>query len=170
MKELLVEECLSLKGQIAEIKCKLKLIEREVLENKIPKDQVQSILDYAENGGQNIAPLMQMWASAERIAELDESKPRDAEQIVRRYFELKGVYDTEDEMNEQIDMLRDTKALQSKASKFKEKLLEANSQPPIPMATQSKISQLKTITCIKGNIKKKVKAITPKCPIGYKKK
>ena len=41
MKELLVEECLSLKGQIAEIKCKLKLIEREVLENKIPKDQVQ---------------------------------------------------------------------------------------------------------------------------------
>ena len=65
-----------------------------------------------------------MWASAERIAELDESKPRDAEQIVRRYFELKGVYDTEDELNEQIDMLRDTKALQSKASKFKEKLLE----------------------------------------------
>jgi uncharacterized protein YfkK (UPF0435 family) len=45
MKELLVEECLSLKGQIAEIKCKLKLIEREVLENKIPKDQVQSKLD-----------------------------------------------------------------------------------------------------------------------------
>ena len=45
MKELLVEECLCLKGQIAEIKCKLKLIEREMLENKIPKDQVQSKLD-----------------------------------------------------------------------------------------------------------------------------
>jgi hypothetical protein len=86
--------------------------------------QVQSILDYAENGGQNIAPLMQMWASAERIAELDEAKPRDAEQIVRRYFELKGVYDSDEELNEQIDMLKDTNALQSKASKFKEKLLE----------------------------------------------
>ena len=45
MKELLVEECLSLKGQIAEIKCKLRLIERELVENKIPKDQVQAKLE-----------------------------------------------------------------------------------------------------------------------------
>lgn len=45
MKELLVEECLTLKGQIAEIKCKLKLIHQEILENKIPKDKIKEKLD-----------------------------------------------------------------------------------------------------------------------------
>jgi hypothetical protein len=29
---------------------------------------------------------------------------------------------------------------------------------------------IKTITCIKGKTTKKVSGITPKCPVGYKKK
>ena len=28
----------------------------------------------------------------------------------------------------------------------------------------------KTITCVKGTLSKKVKAVSPKCPTGYKKK
>ena len=42
---ILMEECLVLKGQIAEIRCKLKLINQEILEKKIPKDQVQEKID-----------------------------------------------------------------------------------------------------------------------------
>jgi S1-C subfamily serine protease len=48
----------------------------------------------------------------------------------------------------------------------------------VPVNTRSDANQIvevlitkkKVITCTRGNITKKVKAIKPKCPIGYKKK
>jgi hypothetical protein len=43
--------------------------------------------------------------------------------------------------------------------------------PPVSSQTQSPVAQVKkTITCVKGKLTKKVTAVNPKCPAGYKKK
>ena len=43
--------------------------------------------------------------------------------------------------------------------------------PPVSSQTQPSVAQVKkTITCVKGKLTKKVAAINPKCPAGYKKK
>ena len=44
------------------------------------------------------------------------------------------------------------------------------SATPTPMATIKPVPVQKTITCVKGKVMKKVKAVNPKCPSGYKKK
>jgi hypothetical protein len=42
---------------------------------------------------------------------------------------------------------------------------------PTPTATATKAAvKATTITCVKGKLTKKVTAINPKCPTGYKKK
>lgn len=41
---------------------------------------------------------------------------------------------------------------------------------PTPIATIKPVPVQKTITCVKGKTTKKVKALAPKCPAGYKKK
>jgi hypothetical protein len=42
---------------------------------------------------------------------------------------------------------------------------------PTPVATSKPAAAKKgTITCVKGKISKKVTAVNPKCPTGYKKK
>lgn len=43
--------------------------------------------------------------------------------------------------------------------------------PPLSSQTQPPVAQgKKTITCVKGKLTKKVTAVNPKCPAGYKKK
>jgi len=43
---------------------------------------------------------------------------------------------------------------------------------PTPTASSVPVKVIKktTITCVKGKVSKKVSAVNPKCPIGYKKK
>jgi hypothetical protein len=41
---------------------------------------------------------------------------------------------------------------------------------PTPTATIKPVPVQKTITCVKGKVMKKVKAVSPKCPAGFKKK
>jgi len=41
---------------------------------------------------------------------------------------------------------------------------------PTPKVDIKPIPSQKTITCVKGKQTKKVTAISPKCPVGYKKK
>jgi hypothetical protein len=41
---------------------------------------------------------------------------------------------------------------------------------PAPSATQKPVAKKTTITCVKGKTVKKVTAVAPKCPAGYKKK
>jgi len=43
-------------------------------------------------------------------------------------------------------------------------------QQSVPAQVSSKVSQKKSITCIKGKTAKKITAVNPKCPVGYKKK
>jgi hypothetical protein len=41
---------------------------------------------------------------------------------------------------------------------------------PTPKATSAVSKKMSTITCVKGKLSKKVTAVNPKCPAGYKKK
>jgi hypothetical protein len=41
---------------------------------------------------------------------------------------------------------------------------------PTPSASTKTVAKKVTITCIKGKTSKKVTAVKPKCPAGYKKK
>jgi hypothetical protein len=41
---------------------------------------------------------------------------------------------------------------------------------PTPKATTAAAKKMVTITCVKGKLSKKVTAVSPKCPTGYKKK
>lgn len=55
---------------------------------------------------------------------------------------------------------------------IKVKVAQEKAATPIatPTATIKPVPVQKTITCVKGKVVKKVKALTPKCPAGYKKK
>jgi hypothetical protein len=54
--------------------------------------------------------------------------------------------------------------------KAPEPVVIAPTPTPTPTATATPKPQKRTITCIKGKSVKKVIAISPKCPAGYKKK
>jgi hypothetical protein len=57
------------------------------------------------------------------------------------------------------------------APKITVKLEQEKVEPtPTPTATIKPVPVQKTITCVKGKVIKKVKAVAPKCPAGYKKK
>jgi hypothetical protein len=59
---------------------------------------------------------------------------------------------------------------------FRIKAIETKQVEPAPIVTATPTPSAKpvvkktTITCVKGKITKKVTALTPKCPSGYKKK
>ena len=52
----------------------------------------------------------------------------------------------------------------------KVQLTQAAEPTPTPSATAKTVAKKITITCIKGKVTKKVTAVNPKCPTGYKKK
>ena len=54
--------------------------------------------------------------------------------------------------------------------KINVKLMQDKVAEPTPTATIKPVPIQKTITCVKGKVTKKVKAVAPKCPAGYKKK
>ena len=53
---------------------------------------------------------------------------------------------------------------------LQEKAVATPTPTPTPMATMKPVPVQKTITCVKGKVTKKIKAVAPKCPAGYKKK
>jgi hypothetical protein len=53
---------------------------------------------------------------------------------------------------------------------IKAKLTQEAEPTPTPSASSKPVAKAVTITCIKGKVTKKVTAVNPKCPTGYKKK
>jgi hypothetical protein len=49
-------------------------------------------------------------------------------------------------------------------------LVQTPALNPKPAVTAKPAAKKITITCIKGKLSKKVSAVAPKCPTGYKKK
>jgi hypothetical protein len=61
--------------------------------------------------------------------------------------------------------------IQAKLTQVAEVVVAPTPTPtPTPSASAKPVIKTVTITCIKGKTSKKVTAVTPKCPAGYKKK
>ena len=84
--------------------------------------QVKSIMDYAKAGGKDVTPLLEAWATVESISQLNPNDINDAEELVRYDLELKG--HSEDDIEEQVDLLRAANKLQAKAANLKPRLEE----------------------------------------------
>ena len=84
--------------------------------------QVQSIMEYAKAGGKDVTPILEAWAAVESISQLDPNNIDDAEEIIRYDLEAKGL--DQDDIEEQVDLLKSTKKIYQKAASVKPKLEE----------------------------------------------
>ena len=92
--------------------------EAETLSDLSP--QVKSIMEYAKAGGKDVTPLLEAWGTVESISQLDPRNPNDAEELVRYDLETKGL--DEEDIEEQIDLLRSSGKISQKAANLKPKL------------------------------------------------
>lgn len=88
--------------------------------------QIQSILDYGKKGGTNIEPLLQKWAKAEKISNLDETDLNQAEKIYKEYKSAIG--ESEEEYADELQLLKDSNKLTSRAATLKPKLIQAEEE------------------------------------------
>lgn len=94
--------------------------EAETLNDLSP--QVKSIMEYAKAGGKDVTPLLEAWGTVESISQLDPNNIHDAEELVRYDLETKGL--DQDDIEEQIELLKGSNKLQNKAANLKPKLEE----------------------------------------------
>lgn len=78
--------------------------------------QIQAILHYAENGGQDVSTLINAISKVEETVSLDLEDESGQEEIVRQVLKLKGFDD--EEIKDQIETLKDLDKLKAKAEKF----------------------------------------------------
>jgi len=94
--------------------------EAETLNDLSP--QVQSIMEYAKAGGKDVTPILQAWATVESISQLDPNNIDDAEELVRYDLEAKGL--DQDDIEEQVDLLKSSRKIHQKAANLKPRLEE----------------------------------------------
>ena len=108
--------------------------------------------------------LRDLLKTAEKIVEEDRKK--EAEEI-RLAAELRAKQEAE------VKAAADLKAKQEAEAKAAAELKakqEAEAKAKSEVEAKAALSKKITITCVKGKLSKKVTAVKPKCPAGYKKK
>lgn len=110
-----------IKGNLEEARNKAKTESLEEYKNNLPP-AVKYILDYTENGGDDIESLLKNIGQARQIDDLDIEQPSDQKEIIRQYLGMTGWSPTE--IEEEIESLLDISPdkLKSYASKLKPKL------------------------------------------------
>jgi hypothetical protein len=101
--------------------------------------QVKSIMEYAKNGGKDVTPLLEAWSTVESISSLDPNNPSDAEDLVRYNLESRGL--EEDEINEQVELLKSSNKIVAKAIDLKPKLERLETERIAQMEEQQKLRQ-----------------------------
>ena len=84
-------------------------------------NELQIAARYVAEGGTDMKGLFQTLAAVEQVRELDVTKERDQEMIIKDYLSATG-YGTMDEIEEEIELWKDLGKLEKQASKFKPKL------------------------------------------------
>jgi len=84
-------------------------------------NELQIAARYVAEGGTDMKGLFQTLAAVEQVRELDVTKERDQEMIIKDYLSATG-YGTMDEIEEEIELWKDLGKLEQQASKFKPKL------------------------------------------------
>lgn len=83
--------------------------------------ELQIAARYVANGGQDLKGLFATLAQVEESRELDVTKERDQELIIRDYLSATG-YGSAEEIEEEIELWKDLGKLEAQALKFKPKL------------------------------------------------
>ena len=83
--------------------------------------ELQIAARYVANGGQDLKGLFATLAQVEESRELDVTKERDQELIIRDYLSATG-YGSTEEIEEEIELWKDLGKLEAQAMKFKPKL------------------------------------------------
>jgi hypothetical protein len=84
-------------------------------------EELQYAAKYVADGGKDLKGLFQALAQSQQVAQLDATTKEGSEAIVRSYL-LATNYGTSDEIDEEVDAMKDRNELEKKASKFKPKL------------------------------------------------
>jgi hypothetical protein len=84
-------------------------------------EEVQAVIHYALNGGQDIKSVFSQLARAQETFDLDVSNEQDQESIARQYLNISGFGSTE-EIEDEINVLKDRGDLQKYAERYKPKL------------------------------------------------
>ena len=88
--------------------------------------QIQAILHYAEQGGEDVKPLLNAIAQVEEVVQLDISTEDGQVAVVTEVLKLKGFDD--EEIKDQIETLKDLDKLKIKAEKFQPELNKMKEQ------------------------------------------
>lgn len=84
-------------------------------------EEVQAVIHYALNGGQDIKSVFNQLARAQETFDLDVNKEEDQESIARQYLNLSG-FGSIEEVEEEINVLKDRGDLAKYAERYKPKL------------------------------------------------
>lgn len=84
-------------------------------------EEVQAVIHYALNGGQDIKSVFSQLARAQETFDLDVSNEVDQESIARQYLNLTGFGSTE-EIEDEVNVLKDRGDLAKYAERYKPKL------------------------------------------------
>jgi hypothetical protein len=84
-------------------------------------EEVQAVIHYALNGGQDIKSVFSQLARAQETFDLDVNNEQDQESIARQYLNVSG-FGTVEEIEDEINVLKDRGDLQKYAERYKPKL------------------------------------------------
>jgi hypothetical protein len=84
-------------------------------------EEVQAVIHYALNGGQDIKSVFSQLAKAQETFDLDVANEQDQESIARQYLNLSG-FGSVEEVEDEINVLKDRGDLQKYAERYKPKL------------------------------------------------
>ncbi len=84
-------------------------------------EELQYAAAYVAKGGTDLKSLFKILSQVEETKALNPEKPEDSELIVRKYYATIG-YGTDEEIEDEVNRLKDKDELQIKATQFKPKL------------------------------------------------
>lgn len=87
-------------------------------------EAVKFVLEYAKSGGQDLRSIFKILSQDEESRSYDTSQVQDQKDLIRKYYSTQGWND--DEIEEELINLVETKRIEAKAIQFKPKLEQIN--------------------------------------------
>jgi hypothetical protein len=87
----------------------------------LPQD-VQAVVKYALDGGQDTKAVFQQLAKVNETFDLDVEDETDQEQIIREWYNALGTYDSVEELEDELNIIKDRGDLRKYAERYKPKL------------------------------------------------
>jgi hypothetical protein len=85
-------------------------------------EEVQAVVHYALNGGQDTKAVFQQLAKVQETFDLDVNNEKDQEEIIRQWYKTSNTFDSPEEIEDEINVLKDRGDIQKFAERYKPKL------------------------------------------------